>query len=137
MVEPSVEGETIYFPERICILEDVLLQNENFKKDVSIKYFKDIFNDLKQWSDDKSKGINKVAIMTVIFFLNFKYSQLPGIIGDRFFEILDMNKDEYIDMREFIHGLFRIYYSTLETKIKLAFDIYDFDKDDQIRREDV
>jgi hypothetical protein len=36
-----------------------------------------------------------------------------------------------------VHGLFKVYYSNVETKIKLAFDIYDFDKDGFIRKEDV
>jgi Ca2+-binding EF-hand superfamily protein len=46
-----------------------------------------------------------------------------------------------------VHGFFKIYYSTLDTKLKLAFDMYesyknkliryDFDKDGFIRKEDV
>ena len=50
---------------------------------------------------------------------------------------MDLNNDGYIDVREFIHGFFKIYNSNLETKIKLAFDMYDFDKDGYIRKEDV
>jgi len=48
---------------------------------------------------------------------------LPGIIGERFFSVLDLNNDGYIDLKEFVHGLFKIYYSDIETKIKLAFDM--------------
>jgi hypothetical protein len=48
---------------------------------------------------------------------------LPGIIGERFCSVLDLNGDGYIDLKEFVHGLFKIYYSNLETKIKLAFDM--------------
>jgi Ca2+-binding EF-hand superfamily protein len=62
---------------------------------------------------------------------------LPGIIGERFFTVLDLNGDSFIDLKEFVHGLFKVYYSNVETKIKLAFDIYDFDKDGFIRKEDV
>jgi Ca2+-binding EF-hand superfamily protein len=73
---------------------------------------------------------------------------LPGIIGDRFFSVLDLNGDGYVDVKEFIHGFFKVYYSNLETKIKLAFDMYpsifiynftryDFDKDGYIKKEDV
>jgi hypothetical protein len=48
-----------------------------------------------------------------------------------------------------VHGLFKVYYSNVDTKIKLAFDVYsqiniiylffsyDFDKDGFIRKEDV
>lgn len=42
-----------------------------------------------------------------------------------------------MDLREFVHGFFKIYYSNLETKIKLTFDIYDFDKDGFISKDDV
>jgi Ca2+-binding EF-hand superfamily protein len=80
-------------------------------------------------SDDKSKGVNKIALLT--------YTDLPGVIGDRFFAVLDLSKNEYVDLREFIHGFFKVYYSDLDTKIKLSFDIYDFDKDGYISQEDV
>lgn len=65
------------------------------------------------------------------------YCNLPGIIGERFVSVLDLSKTDYIDLREFVHGFFKIYYSTLETKIKFSFDIYDFDRDGYITREDV
>lgn len=110
-------------------MDDTAVLNEDFKKNVAIPYFKDIYKDLVQQSDNKTKGINKLSILT--------YSQLPGIIGERFFTVLDLNGDNFIDLKEFVHGLFKVYYSNVETKIKLAFDIYDFDKDGFIRKEDV
>ena len=39
--------------------------NEDFKKNVAIPYFKDIYKDLAAQSDSKSKGINKVSILNV------------------------------------------------------------------------
>lgn len=66
-----------------------------------------------------------------------QYSNLPGIIGERFFSVLDLSKSDFIDLREFVHGFFKVYYSNLETKIKLSFDIYDFDRDGYITKEDV
>jgi len=44
-----------------------------------------------------------------------EYANLPGILGDRFFSILDSNGDGYIDLREFIYVMFKIYYSTFDT----------------------
>lgn len=116
-------------PNKIELVDDKILNNEEFKKNVAIPYFKDIFKDLAAQSDDKSKGINKVTLLT--------YCNLPGIIGERFFAVMDLSKTEYIDLREFVHGFFKIYYSNLETKIKLSFDIYDFDRDGYITKEDV
>lgn len=40
-------------------------------------------------------------------------------------------------MKEFINGLFKIYFSSFETKVQFVFDIYDFDGDGQVAREDI
>ena len=82
---------------------------------MAIPYFKDIFKDLVAQSEEKSKGINKVTMLN--------YTSLPGVLGDRFFAVLDLSKTEYIDLREFVHGFFKVYYSNLETKMKLTFDM--------------
>jgi hypothetical protein len=66
---------------KIELAEDINELNEDFRKNVAIPYFKDIFKDLVSQSDQKSKGINKVSILN--------YSQLPGIIGERFFAVMD------------------------------------------------
>lgn len=36
---------------------------------------------------------------------------------------MDLKGHEYVDLREFVHGFFKIYYSNLETKLKLTFDM--------------
>ena len=115
--------------ETIEMIDEAILNNEEFKKNVAIPYFKDIYKDLVAQSDDKTKGINKVTML--------QYSNLLGIIGERFVSVLDLSKSDYIDLREFVHGFFKIYYSNLETKIKMSFDIYDFDRDGYITKEDV
>lgn len=61
------------------------------------------------------KGINRVTMLN--------YANLPGIIGERFFAVLDLSKSDYIDLREFVHGFFKVYYSNLDTKMKLSFDM--------------
>jgi len=38
--------------------------------------------------------------------------------------VLDLNGDGYIDLKEFVHGFFKIYYSNLDAKLKLAFDMW-------------
>jgi hypothetical protein len=119
-------------------VDEKILNNEEFKKNVAIPYFKDIYKDLVAQSDDKNKGINKITLLT--------YSNLPGIIGERFFAVLDLSKNDYVDLREFVHGFFKVYYSNVDTKIKLSFDLYvfhrlsfrfDFDRDGYITKEDV
>ena len=51
--------------QKIELVDDTQVLNEDFKKNVAIPYFKDIYKDLVQQSDNKSKGINKLSILTV------------------------------------------------------------------------
>jgi len=120
---PEIEAERLVIPDFSEI------ESEQFKKGIVIPYFRDIYRDLSSRSDNKSAGINKVTIID--------YCQLPGILAERFFSLLDTNHDEYVDLKEFVYILFKIYYSKFEEKVKLAFDIYDFDRDGYITKEDV
>jgi hypothetical protein len=36
---------------------------------------------------------------------------------------MDIDGNGYIDEKEFIHAMFKVYYSKLESKIKLVFDM--------------
>lgn len=58
------------------------------------------------------------------------------MLGERFFAIMDRNKDGYVDYKEFLNGLLRIYCSTFDQKTKFVFDIYDFDEDGFISKDD-
>lgn len=51
--------------------------------------------------------------------------------------MLDLNDSGYVDLKEFVHGFFKVYYSDMETKLKFAFDMYDFDRDGYLTPEDV
>ena len=69
MVEESKQtgiGSLNQLAGKIELIDDTLTLNEDFKKNVAIHYFKDIYKDLVQWSDNKTKGVNKVSILTVI-----------------------------------------------------------------------
>ena len=50
---------------------------------------------------------------------------------------MDINNDGYVDYREFLTGLLRIYCSTFEQKMKFVFEIYDFDQDNLISKTDI
>lgn len=73
--------------------------------------------------------------------LSFKvfseYSQLPGIIADRFFSIVDKNGDKKVSEQEFVTAFKQLYLSDLQMKMKISFEIFDFDKDGFISREDI
>jgi hypothetical protein len=54
---------------KIELVEDSIVLNEEFKKNVAIPYFKDIYRDLVTQSDNKNKGINKITMISVKFSL--------------------------------------------------------------------
>lgn len=56
---------------KIELQEDSVILNEEFKKNVAIPYFKDIYRDLVTQSDNKTKGINRVTILSVSFFMAY------------------------------------------------------------------
>lgn len=66
-----------------------------------------------------------------------QYAGLPGILGERFFQVMDLNNDGYVDYREFLTGLLRLYCSTFDQKTKFVFEIYDFDGDGFISKQDI
>ena len=71
-------------------LEFVELQtNEDFKTKICLPYFKDIYKDLQSRSDNPGKGINKVSFLD--------YAQLPGVLGERFFHVMDADDNAYLD----------------------------------------
>jgi len=59
------------------------------------------------------------------------------MIGERLFDVFDINKDGYLDITEFILSMFKLYSTDFNVKMKLIFDMYDFDKNGTISKEDV
>ena len=104
-------------------------QTEDFKMKVCLPYFKDIYKDLCSRSDDKAKGVNKISFLD--------YCQLPGLLAERLFQVLDVDRDSYLNSKEFMTGLLRIYCSAFDQKMKFVFDIYDFDNDQHITKTDI
>ena len=51
--------------------------------------------------------------------------------------MLDKNNNEYLDMTEFIEGLSTLFSDSTDKIEKFIFQLYDFDKDGLISREDV
>jgi Ca2+-binding EF-hand superfamily protein len=59
------------------------------------------------------------------------------MIGERLFDVFDINKDGYLDITEFILSMFKLYSTDFNVKMKFVFDMYDFDKDGVISKDDV
>lgn len=102
---------------------------DDFKMNVCLPYFKDIFDDLRKRSSEKQKGIDKIT------FLN--YCQLPCTIAERLFSLIDVDENEYLNSKEFLMGMLSIFCLPFDRKLKFVFDLYDGDKDSFITRNDV
>ena len=59
------------------------------------------------------------------------------MIADRFFALIDDQATARADFKDFMTTMLRVYCSELEQQYSLAFDVYDFNKDGVISREEV
>jgi len=104
-------------------------QSEEFKNKVCLPYFRDIYKDLLERSDNKNKGINRLSLLN--------YCQLPGLVAERFFAAFDTNKNGYLSQDEFLAGLLGFFCGSFDEKMRLIFQMYDFDGDSKVSQEDI
>ena len=94
---------------------------------MALDYFKAIFVDLQGHCE--GEGVTKIELL--------KYANLPGVIGDRLFAIMDTNRNGKIDFRELVTTFYRIYCSSPDQHFKVAFDLFDFDRNGKLTRDEV
>ena len=102
-------------------------------------YLKDVWVDLysrinKNKNDTPELSIKPKGLSKVIFN---SYYALPGIIGERLFNVLDTNLSGSIELNEFIEGMQTLFYEDYEKNTKFIFDFYDFNNDGKINKEDI
>eukprot|EP00831_Metopus_contortus_P084918 TRINITY_DN9752_c0_g1_i1.p1 TRINITY_DN9752_c0_g1~~TRINITY_DN9752_c0_g1_i1.p1 ORF type:complete len:493 (+),score=73.14 TRINITY_DN9752_c0_g1_i1:162-1640(+) len=110
-------------------LIDTLDSAETVKKEIVLPYLNGLYSDLILRSDAPEKGIPRVVL---IEFLN-----LPGLIGERVFSLFDTNHDGYSGKEEFMNAVCRLVNQKFEDNIKVVFEIYDFDNDKLVSRDDI
>jgi len=92
-------------------------------------YLEDVWKDLSERDPKKSIGITKQL------FLN--YYNLPLIIGERLFKVLDTNSHSSLSEEDFVSGLLNLFLGDYKTLVKIMFNIYDYNKDGKISKKDV
>ena len=108
-------------------------------KDAFYLYLKevwiDLFSRVKENKNDKTDTeINLSGVTKLIFD---KYFTLPGIIGDRFFKVLDQKNTSVLSANDFIKGMTTLYCGGYEETVKFIFNFYDMDNDGLIDKEDI
>ena len=102
-------------------------------------YLKDVFIDLygrvtENKNDPKEKQVRYNGITKSVFD---KYYELPGIIGDRLYRVFNRKNREYISLSDFIAGMTILFCEDYEKTSKFIFDLYDYDNDGKINKEDI
>ena len=93
-------------------------------------YLREVYKDLVERAESsKKKGISKITFL--------EYIKLPIFLSDKMFNALDKNKDDYLDEVEFVEGINHLYYGNLDQISQIIFNLYDFDKDGEINKEDI
>ena len=96
-----------------------------------VKYLTEIWSDLSKRTTENSRGITKVTFN--------KYYDLPGIISERLFACFDQDKDEILNLNEFVNGMQSLFSQTecFDSLSKFIFNLYDFNSSGIIKKDDV
>ena len=92
-------------------------------------YLKEIYRDLA----DRNETSRKKGIMKIIFL---DYLKLPMFISEKLFTVFDEDKDGFLNSKEFILGMNKLYNGSYQDTIKLIFDLLDFNHDGFIEKDD-
>ena len=115
-----------------AVINSFLNQHQIQSISMFILYLAEIWQELSKEGnsfENKNLGIN-------LFAFN-KYYHLPGLIGERLFNILDSDNNGFLSPSEFITGMCTLFCEEIDSLIQFIFNFYDFDRDDFITFDDV
>ena len=92
-------------------------------------YLNDVWKDLSERDTKAGLGLTKNIF--------FKYYNLPLIISERLFKVLDVNNHLSLTEDDFVSGLLNLFLGDYKALVKIMFNMYDYDRDGKISRKDV
>ena len=116
------EKEFIDFNE---IKKIISVENE----ELFLIYLKEIYKDLA----DRNETNRKKGIMKIIFL---DYLKPPMFISEKLFTVFDEDKDGFLNSKEFILGMNKLYNGSYQDIIKLIFVFLDFNHNGFIEKDD-
>ena len=93
-------------------------------------YLYNIFMDISIYDVKQNKKLLKKTSF-------YDYMKLPIFICEKLFNSFDLNNDNYLEEKEFINGLSKLYCGTFYETSEIIFNLLDYDKDGQIQKDDV
>ena len=92
-------------------------------------YFQDVWKDLSERDNKKGQGLTKNVFHS--------YYNIPIIICERLFKVLAIKEHTFLSQEEFVNGLINLFLGDYKTLIKIMFNMYDYNRDGKVSRNDV
>ena len=92
-------------------------------------YLEDVWKDLSERDTKKGIGITKAVFIS--------YYNLPLIICERLFKVLDVNNHSSLSEEDFVSGLLNLFLGDYKSLVKIMFNMYDYNRDGKISRQDI
>ena len=114
----------------INFLELISTFNISHLSNYYLLYLEELYLDLSSQSLEVKQGISKEIF--------FSYYDIPYKINEHLFNIFDKDKDDYLNLNEFLNIMINLFLSQNYNNLtKLIFDLYDYDKDGTINYYDI
>ena len=114
----------------INFLELISTFNISHLSNYYLLYLEELYLDLSSQSLEVKQGISKEIF--------FSYYDIPYKINEHLFNIFDKDKDDYLNLNEFLNIMINLFLSQNYYNLtKLIFELYDYDKDGTINYYDI
>ena len=115
-----------------AVIDSFLNENQIKSVPMFILYLSEIWQELS-----KEANSPKYQDMGINLFSFNKYYNLPGLIGQRLFNIFDKDNNGFLSPKEFISGMCAVFCEEINSLIQFVFNFYDFDRDELITFDDL
>ena len=110
-------------------LEKLIQKFRPTDQDALELYLMDVWKDLSERDNKKGMGLTKYVFQS--------YYNLPLIICERLFKVLDTKDHSSLSQEDFVIGLTNLFLGDYKTLIKIMFNMYDYNRDGKISKNDV